>query len=158
MSLNSAKTCNIENIIDERFAGIAKGVGFQKIIGRVHYVQMEIEDKFLSASFEILENQDIDILIGLDFLKRHRASIDLKENCLKFNDIDMKTKFLSENELPSQGIGNSTESKSKPMRDESFDENVDKLVKMGFDKDKCCNILEQTGGDFNLAITILSTE
>merc|ERR1712226_18191 len=86
--------CNLTNILDDRFSGIAKGVGFQKITGRVHYAMLEIEGQFLSTSFDALEGQDIDILIGLDFLKKHRANIDLAQNKLVFPDMGFSTRFL----------------------------------------------------------------
>lgn len=57
-----------------RWAGIAKGVGVQRIIGRIHMVQMRIEKDFLTTSFSVLEEQPMDMLLGLDMLKRHQVS------------------------------------------------------------------------------------
>lgn len=56
-----------------RWAGIAKGVGVQKIIGRIHMVQIQIEKDFLITSFSVLEEQPMDMLLGLDMLKRHQV-------------------------------------------------------------------------------------
>lgn len=53
---------------------MAKGVGVQKIIGRVHVAQVQIEDAFLITSFSVLEDQSMDMLLGLDMLKRHQVS------------------------------------------------------------------------------------
>lgn len=62
ISAKWAKHCDLDKILDDRFSGIAKGVGFQKITGRVHYATLEIEGQFLSTSFDALDGQDIDIL------------------------------------------------------------------------------------------------
>merc|ERR1719229_755709 len=87
-------------LVDKRFAGIAKGVGTQKIIGRVHMVQIQIEEQFLTSSFSILEEQPMDMLLGLDMLKRHQCCIDLKSNELVIGSADVRTRFLPEAELP----------------------------------------------------------
>lgn len=60
-------------LVDTRWSGIAKGVGVQKIIGRIHMVQIQIEKDFLTTSFSILEEQHMDMLLGLDMLKRHQV-------------------------------------------------------------------------------------
>lgn len=60
--------------ICDRWAGIAKGVGVQRITGRIHMVQIQIENNFLTTSFSVLEQQPMDMLLGLDMLKRHQVS------------------------------------------------------------------------------------
>ena len=87
-------------LVDKRWAGIAKGVGTQKIIGRVHMAQIQIKDVHLPSSFSILEHQPMDMLLGLDMLKRHQCCIDLKRNMLVFGSTGTETSFLSESELP----------------------------------------------------------
>ncbi|KAJ8022147.1 Protein DDI1-like 2 [Holothuria leucospilota] len=100
MSQACAERCNIMRLVDRRWEGIAKGVGTQKIIGRVHLGQIEIGGDFLQSSFTILENQPMDMLLGLDMLKRHQCCIDLKDNKLKIGTTGSETPFLSESELP----------------------------------------------------------
>ncbi|XP_066546651.1 protein DDI1 homolog 2 isoform X1 [Amia ocellicauda] len=100
MSQACAERCNIMRLVDRRWAGIAKGVGTQKIIGRVHLAQVQIEGDFLPCSFSILEDQPMDMLLGLDMLKRHQCSIDLKKNVLLIGTTGSETRFLPEAELP----------------------------------------------------------
>lgn len=100
MSQACAERCNIMRLIDTRWAGVAKGVGTQKIIGRVHLCQIQIGPAFLQCSFSILEDQPMDMLLGLDMLKRHQCIIDMKHNELVIGTTETHTPFLSEAELP----------------------------------------------------------
>ncbi|KAF0886514.1 DDI1 protein, partial [Crocuta crocuta] len=100
MSQACAERCNIVRLVDRRWAGIAKGVGTQRIIGRVHLAQIQIEGDFLQCSFSILEDQPMDMLLGLDMLRRHQCSIDLKKNVLVIGTTGTQTSFLPEGELP----------------------------------------------------------
>merc|ERR1719339_377857 len=100
MSQAAAERCGIMRLVDQRWAGVAKGVGTQKIIGRVHMAQIQIEKDFLTSSFSILEEQPMDMLLGLDMLKKHQCTIDLKKNCLVIGTTGTETPFLPESELP----------------------------------------------------------
>jgi len=100
MSQKAAERCNIMRLVDKRWAGIAKGVGTQKIIGRVHMAQIQIEKDFLTSSFSILEDQPMDMLLGLDMLKRHQCILDLKKGVLHIGTTGSETPFLPESELP----------------------------------------------------------
>eukprot|EP01084_Bolivina_argentea_P211333 359493_1 len=101
MSAECARRCNLERLIDTRFRSLAKGVGGTGVIlGRVHLSDLKIGNSYFGCSFTILDNNDVDFLLGLDMLKRHQCSIDLKLNCLRIGSEDQQVPFLSEKDLP----------------------------------------------------------
>ncbi|KAK3587325.1 hypothetical protein CHS0354_011307 [Potamilus streckersoni] len=122
MSQECAVRCNIMRLVDTRWAGIAKGVGTQRILGRVHIGEIQIGSAVLPSSFSILENQPMDMLLGLDMLKRHQCIIDLKRNVLVIGTTGEEAPFLPESELPLCARANYAESPGmSPTRIESED-------------------------------------
>ncbi|XP_038216414.1 protein DDI1 homolog 2 isoform X2 [Zerene cesonia] len=134
MSAACAERCNIMRLVDTRWAGIAKGVGVQRIIGRIHMVQMRIEKDFLTTSFSVLEEQPMDMLLGLDMLKRHQCNIDLKRNVLLIGTTGTETPFLPESELPEcarlSGVS------EDEIVNQSVREHEDRLMKEALEKSR----------------------
>lgn len=101
MSTRLAESCNLTRLIDKRFKGEARGVGKTEIVGRIHSAQLKIEDRFIPCSFTVLDTH-VDMLLGLDMLRRHQACIDLKNNKLVIEGIE--TEFLPEAEVPKEQL------------------------------------------------------
>ena len=99
MSQDLCQKCDLFNLCDTRFSGIAKGVGTSRIIGTVHAAQMKINNKILMAKITVVENKSIGFIFGLDNMRAHRCTIDLNKNGLVFPDIDVTVKFLSDGEI-----------------------------------------------------------
>jgi len=82
MSDSCAKRCRIYSNIDKRYAGKAFGVGSSDILGRIDGLNMRVGPVSFQSRISILNNAGVDFLIGLDFLKRFRCEINMKDNNL----------------------------------------------------------------------------
>lgn len=100
MSDSCAKTCNLTRLMDVRYKGTAHGIGTSTILGRVHSAPLQIGGHFFPCTFDIMENQSVDLLLGLDMLKRFQCCIDLEKNELRLGSGTgvIKVNFLSESE------------------------------------------------------------
>lgn len=103
MSPSCAETCGISHLIDDRYSGVARGVGTARIIGKVHQAKMQVGDAELDCAFTVMEGKDVDLLFGLDMLKRHQGCIDLQKNVLRFGHSEIA--FLGDAEIPKREEG-----------------------------------------------------
>uniref|UniRef100_A0A161MQ01 Protein ddi1-like protein 1 n=1 Tax=Triatoma infestans TaxID=30076 RepID=A0A161MQ01_TRIIF len=100
MTENLAEKVGCQRLIDLKYGGSAKGLGTLRIKGRINLALLMIEDVVLLSSFAIVNTDLVDIIIGLDNLKRHKCSIDFENNVLHIKSTNTKTPFLKEEELP----------------------------------------------------------
>lgn len=107
MSSKCAERCGLLHLLDTRFEGTAVGVGTGKILGRVHMAEMKVNGHIFPCTITIMDSEEglgdknMDFLLGLDMLKRHKCNIDLARNVLIFSvgNGQMETQFLHEKDL-----------------------------------------------------------
>lgn len=127
-------------------------------------------DLFLPCSFTVLEGRDVDMLFGLDMLKRYQASIDLGKNALVIQGRDIR--FLDEHELPPQArqlgtqdadsgggpnakISQAEPSETSTRHDQKWPEDsVKKLQELGINKNDAMRFLDAANGDVATATNI----
>lgn len=100
ISKNCAERCGLLRLMDKRYRGIAKGVGQSEIVGRIHVAPLKIGQNFYPCSFTVLDQPDLEFIFGLDMLRKHQCSIDLKNNVLQVGGGEISVPFLQENQLP----------------------------------------------------------
>jgi len=194
MSKACAERCGIMRLVDQRYAGVAMGVGTSRIVGRIHAINLQILDKFVSCSLTILEDDKVDFLLGLDMLKRHRCCIDLDQNRLVFGDVKIDVPFLAEKDIKrgfsiaayeeqmkmeeekdknkptgTQQAGqtqakptNANQAQPKPATQQvgqqkpvSSEEDIVKLVNLGFTRQQATQALTICGGNAEMAASYL---
>lgn len=179
MSPAIARRCNLWDYVDERFFTNASGIGgSQKIKGRLHSCQVQVGGAFITAQFDVLEQDRVEILLGLTFLRPNHCIIDLQRNVLKLGD-GSETPFLGEEEYKREvarlgqfDMHNAPEQEDQPTSSKvatAADANstsefqVDsgklaELVAMGMDADKAANALKASGNDLQRAMDLLLDE
>ena len=99
ISANFCKKCGLMNLMDKRFQGIARGVGASRILGVIHAAEIKILNKVILARINVIENNEVGFVFGLDNLRKYNCNVDLKKNGLVFPDIGITATFLSDGEI-----------------------------------------------------------
>ncbi|XP_018486696.1 protein DNA-DAMAGE INDUCIBLE 1 isoform X2 [Raphanus sativus] len=102
ISKTCAERCGLLRLMDQRYKGIAQGVGQTEILGRIHVAPIKIENNFYPCSFVVLDSPNMEFLFGLDMLRKHQCTIDLKNNVLTVGGGEVSVPFLQEKDLPSR--------------------------------------------------------
>ncbi|KHJ96298.1 UBA/TS-N domain protein [Oesophagostomum dentatum] len=100
-----ARRCELSHLIDKRFTGTARGVGgFQKFVGKIHSCQVKVEDRYFPCNFDVMADREMDLLLGLNILKRHQCNINLKSNMYIHSHVFWESEFMVDNDLLTQAI------------------------------------------------------
>ncbi|KAL9345604.1 hypothetical protein Peur_060457 [Populus x canadensis] len=100
ISKSCAERCGLLRLLDQRYKGIAHGVGQSEILGRIHVAPIKIGNIFYPCSFMVLDSPNMEFLFGLDMLRKHQCIIDLKDNVLRVGGGEVSVPFLQEKDIP----------------------------------------------------------
>ncbi|QNP96596.1 YALIA101S01e16842g1_1 [Yarrowia lipolytica] len=163
MTILSEEFCEkvgLSHMLDVKFAGVARGVGSGKILGRVHSVPLQIGSSFFPASVSVIEGDQLQFILGLDMLKRFKANVNLRTNQLEIGE--EKATFLGEKDLPDEfgKLGQEKEKKQDhgSAGDAFKDEDIVNLMSLGYSREKVVVALKQTDGDVELAASLLFSQ
>ena len=99
ISADFCKKCGLMDLMDKRFQGVARGVGASRILGVIHAAEIKILNKVILARINVIENNEVGFVFGLDNLRKYNCNVDLKKNGLVFPDIGITATFLSDGEI-----------------------------------------------------------
>ncbi|XP_044476792.1 protein DNA-DAMAGE INDUCIBLE 1-like isoform X2 [Mangifera indica] len=100
ISRSCAERCGLLRLLDQRYKGVALGVGQSEILGRIHVAPIKIGNIFYPCSFLVLDSPNMEFLFGLDMLRKHQCMIDLKDNVLRVGGGEVAVPFLQEKDIP----------------------------------------------------------
>jgi len=168
MSVETAERCGIMRLVDKRFASTLVGVGTCQAVGRVHSADITIGNSTYASSFTIVTDPNMQFLLGLDMLRKHRCCIDLATNTLRIGDGQESVPFLAEKDIPKnlleqkipQSLTNSTGSLRNSLRgDEGSpfpDEAIQNLMSLGdFTREQVVSALQDCAGNQDQAASQL---
>ncbi|XP_054819750.1 protein DNA-DAMAGE INDUCIBLE 1 [Prosopis cineraria] len=177
ISKSCAERCGLLRLLDQRYKGIAQGVGQSEILGRIHVAPIKIGNIFYPCSFLVLDSPNMEFLFGLDMLRKHQCIIDLKENVLRVGGGEVSVPFLQEKDIPSRFLdeerhakeasssgglatGTTDRSGSTPKGGQSsggasgstsqesdFEAKIAKLVELGFGREAVIQALKLFNGN-----------
>ncbi|KAI3820441.1 hypothetical protein L1987_07988 [Smallanthus sonchifolius] len=100
ISKSCAERLGLLRLLDQRYKGIAHGVGQSEILGRIHVAPIKIGNNFYPCSFVVLDSPNMEFFFGLDMLRKHQCMIDLKDNVLRVGGGEVAVPFLPEKDIP----------------------------------------------------------
>lgn len=95
LPLDIAKGLNLDNLIDESYNGELKGVGNDVIMGKIHYLEVELPFGTIPCSFTICKNPNMVPILGIDMMQHMGIVLDFVKRKIIFttnqteNMIDM---------------------------------------------------------------------
>lgn len=86
LPLSVASACNLNHLIDEQYSGELKGVGTDKIMGRIHYVEIQLPCGIYPCGLTVCKNDSMVPLLGIDMMRNLGLTLDFMKNKITFDN------------------------------------------------------------------------
>jgi predicted aspartyl protease len=96
LPVSAAKTCEVDYLIDRRLRTVTVGVGTQRSVGRIHALQLDIGGRSWVNPFIVLDGPLTIPVLGVDWLTKNRATIDLASRTLVLGDVVVSFETVKE--------------------------------------------------------------
>ena len=83
---NLIQACELDKILNTDYAGIMRGVGEAKMLGRLHYVEVVLECGVYPCAFSVCSNNDLPPILGIDMMYNLGISLDFKKKKINFDN------------------------------------------------------------------------
>lgn len=90
MTRACTKACGLWDLLDVRYAGVLRGVGVARRLGRIHCVEAHIGGRPYICDLDVVDTSNCDQLsLGLGFLKKYAARIDFGSNTCILSGVEV---------------------------------------------------------------------
>jgi len=90
MSLSMANELGVDFLIDHFCEGKLVGIGTKNMSGKIHYLDIQLDNFNLPCGFTIIDNDEIKIMLGLNSMLSMGCILDLKNKKMKFNNYEVR--------------------------------------------------------------------
>jgi len=84
LPLNIVEACGLMHILNKEYSGVMKGVGSDKILGKLHYVEVVLDCGVYPCAFTVCSNNDVPPILGIDMMYNLGIGIDFKNKKIHF--------------------------------------------------------------------------
>lgn len=132
-------------MIDSRFCGKAVGMGTSDILGRISELPMRVGPISYHNRVSILRESRVDLILGLDFLRRFKSDINLEDGILKMKVRGkvIRIAFMDNYERPLRNFGENTDQCEDNVTLEDEGSSSDDESMFGRDQDESRSIREK---------------
>ncbi len=81
-----AHACGLDSLINSKYAGIIKGAGETKMLGRIFYVEVVFDCGIYPCSFSVCHNNNLPPILGIDMMHNLGLVLDFKKKKIHFDD------------------------------------------------------------------------